>query len=209
MSKIIFFFGNLIPTLLFLGLFCLIGNLHSHPLVFIYVFLYIYIFPVLLYRCLYVFFPKKEGRFIVYEKDFLVWWYGMQLQICFARLSFLEEFLRIFPFLYSTWLRLWGSKIGKAVFWSPGVIIADRGDIEVGDYTLIGYGAKLTSHLMSKSRKRELLIYSKIIIGKNVIIGAESNLSSGVKVSDGVTISALSTLLPYSEWKVSKEYTAE
>lgn len=156
---------------------------------------------------MYFIFPKKEGKFDVLSRQHLLWWYGVQFQNFYSRFSFLEELLRIVPMIYSNWLRLWGGKIGKFIFWSPKVLIADRGDIDIGNYCIVGFGAKFTSHLISKSHKKNVFLYSKIIIGNEVVVGAESNIGPGVNIENNISIAALSTLLPFSSWKNSKEYT--
>lgn len=207
MTKIVFFFGNWIPTFLTIGFIGLVCKFYNHHLILLILLAYVYLLPVALYRIMHLIFRKKFGKFKIESNEHLLWWYGMQLQALYARFSFFEEFLRIFPMLYSAWLRLWGAKLGKFIFWSPKVFIADRGDIEIDDLCVIGWGVKITAHLISKSHHRDIFLYSKIKIGKNVIVGAESNLGPGVEVGDNISIAALSTLLPFSSWKNSKEYS--
>lgn len=163
------------------------------------VLIYIYLLPPLLYKLLYLFFKKEFGKHEFFSNKFLLWWLGAQLQIIYTRLTFLEEFLRFFPFVYSAWLRLWGSKIGKRVYWSPRVVVIDRGDLEIGNDCIIGYGAEFTAHLLIKHKNAICLHHEKIVIGKNVIVGAECKMALGVKALDGTTIKALSVCTPFSK----------
>jgi acetyltransferase-like isoleucine patch superfamily enzyme len=204
LTKLVFFIGNLIPTFLLTGLISLIFFLHHHQFFLFFLFIYIYLIPILLYRMIYLLFSPQYGRYPLYSKNFLIWWYGAQLQSMFTRFSFLEELLRMIPYCYSLWLTLWGAKLGRYIFWAPKLLIADRGSIEIGDKVLFGYGVKCTSHLISKSHGKDIFIYQKIVIGEEAFIGALTNISPGVIIADQVLISGSSTLLPFSEWKDSK-----
>lgn len=207
MTKIIFFIGNWIPSLITIGFIAVVYKFIASIYLPIIIISYLYLLPVFFYRLFYLFYPKSYGKCELFSREYNLWWYGVQLQTIYTRFSFLEEFLRIFPFVYSFWLRLWGSKIGALVFWSPKVLIVDRGDLNIGDHCIIGYGAKFTSHLLSKSHKRNILLYQPINVGDRVVMGAEVNIGPGVQIHSDVVIAALSTLLPLSEWKNSKEYS--
>ena len=207
MNKIVFFFFNWIPSILTIG-FLVTGYVFKNSPYLIYILLfYIYLLPVFFYRIFNFIFPKNYGKCELFSSSYNRWWFGIQIQALYNRFSVFEEILRIFPFVYSLWLSLWGSKVGKYIFWSPKVLIVDRGDLAIGDYCVIGYGAKFTSHLLSKSHKRNVLLYHPITICDKSYIGAEANIGPGVKVHSDVVIAALSTLLPFSEWKNSKEYS--
>jgi acetyltransferase-like isoleucine patch superfamily enzyme len=206
---VLFFLGNWIPTFLIIGFIAMLNFCIKSQFIIFFIFLYLYFLPVFLYRIFNFLFPKKYGRCEIFSSRYNCWWYGVQFQTIYTRFPFLEEFLRIFPFVYSFWLRLWGAKIGRFIFWSPGVLIVDRGDLEIGDNCVIGYGAKFTSHLLTKTHKRNLLIYERITLKSNVVIGAEVNVGPGVTINSDVVIAALSTLLPFSEWKNSKEYNSK
>ena len=60
---------------------------------------------------------------------------GHQLQVLYSAFPA----LRLVPGLYSAWLRLWGSRVGRAVYWTPQVKITDRGLLKVGDGVVFGH----------------------------------------------------------------------
>ena len=151
-AKIVFLLGNLIPFVqLLIFAYCL-SKMSGILQITTFIFLFIYLLPPFLFKVLNWIFPTAPGGYKLTEKGFIVWWYGAQLQLIFARFSFLEEFLRLIPFAYSFWLRLWGAKIGTHVYWSPKVEIIDRNLIDIGDSVVMGYGVKMTSHLINKNK---------------------------------------------------------
>jgi hypothetical protein len=117
------------------------------------------------------------------SREFLKWWYATQWQIIFNRLPMLEEFLRMVPGLYSAWLRLWGAKVGRFVYWSPGLRITDRAFIDIGDRVVFGIDAKLYPHFIAKLPSGTTqLVLAPISIGHDALIGGCSLLPAGVSV---------------------------
>jgi acetyltransferase-like isoleucine patch superfamily enzyme len=77
-------------------------------------------------------------------------------------------------------------KIGKSVGFAqiyPDYVLPEA--IEIGDYSIIGWKAKLTTHEYTQDSQR----YGKIKIGKNVLIGAFSTIRGGVKIGDNSIVS--------------------
>src|SRR5205085_8003532 len=79
---------------------------------------------------------------------FLRWWFTAQWQVIFNRLPWIEEMIRLVPGLYSTWLRLWGARVGKFVYWTPGLRILDRSFVDVGGRVVFGVGVRLNPHIL-------------------------------------------------------------
>ena len=173
--KILFLFGNLIPFIQLLFLIIFLTKLSGIVNFIVFILAYIYLLPPLLFRILHFFYKIEPGAYKISDKELLVWWYGAQLQLVFSRFPFFEELLRIIPFTYSTWLRLWGAKIGSLVYWSPRVEILDRNLLEVGDRVVVGYGVKMTSHLINKE---------KIFIAKDMIVKALTVLEPMTSLSN-------------------------
>lgn len=194
--KILFLLGNLIPFIQLLIFIIGLLQMKSTTSVIVFIILYIYLLPPLLFRVLHLFCKIEPGGYRLSDKELLIWWYGAQLQLLFARLPFLEEFLRIPPFLYSMWLRLWGAKIGKLVYWSPRIEILDRNMIEIGDRTVVGYGSKLTSHLINKDK----IFLANITIGADALIGGESKIAPGCNIENNAVVPALAVLLPMTKY---------
>ncbi|HWI56180.1 MAG TPA: hypothetical protein VNZ22_03055, partial [Bacillota bacterium] len=86
----------------------------------------IYLLPAMLARIIVKGFPLRSQILKLGSADFFKWWAVSNLQMIFCRLPILEELLRMIPMAYGAWLRLWGSKIGRLIFWSPGTQILDR-----------------------------------------------------------------------------------
>lgn len=162
----------------------------------------LYILPPILNRIIFALLKIREGTFPAKSKEFFAWFLSYQFQTIFLRFPFLEEVIRMVPRLYSVWLRLWGSKIGTAVTWSPGVLVLDRGLVEVGDYTLFGYGSRLASHFfVSKPDGEFELVLGVPKIGRRVILGGESGVAPGAIVGDYEMLPATFDLAPFYMWK--------
>ncbi len=96
-----------------------------------------------------------EQRCATGSPAFMRWWYITQWQVVFNRLPLLEELLRLVPGLYSTWLRLWGAKIGAFVYWSPGVKLFDRSFLRIGARVVIGADTKICPHIIARHECRQ------------------------------------------------------
>lgn len=142
---------------------------------------------------------RPAGSLGVGTGQFLVWWFCSQWQMVFNRFRFLEEALRLVPSLYSLWLRLWGARIGALVYWSPGAVVFDRQWIEVGDRAVIGAGARLAPHYLTRDELgRTLLIAAPVRIGNDAIVGAYSIVSAGVSVEPGSVTRPARPLRPFT-----------
>jgi len=90
------------------------------------------------------------------------------------------------PGVYSLWLRLWGSRIGALVYWSPGVTILDRSLLRVGSRVIFGVGVRVSAHVLAPSADgRPSLHVAPISIGDDVLVGAHSCLLPGCVIGDG------------------------
>lgn len=160
------------------------------------IFFFIYGLPLLVFRLHEKFYPIKEGISYLIGEKYSPWWGSHQIQVIYIAIPVLESVLRLIPGMFSLWLRLWGSKIGKNVYWTPALEVGDRSLLEIGDNVVIGHRVGISSHVI-KPRKQNLMLYvKKVKIGNNVFIGAGSNLAPGVVINDGQFISVNTTLLP-------------
>ena len=109
------------------------------------------------------------------------------------------------PAVYSAWLRLWGSKIGRLVFWSPGTQILDRSFLEVGDDVLFGAGVRLNPHVMVRNDSgQNELILAPIKIGARAVVGGYSLLAPGSEIMPDEATHACLLLPPFSKWHNGK-----
>jgi acetyltransferase-like isoleucine patch superfamily enzyme len=152
----------------------------------------IYAFPLICFHLHNSFFPFKEGQDFIGKQEYLPWWGMHQIQGLYNAIPQFENSLRIIPGAYSAWLRLWGSKIGKNVYWTAQIEIVDRNLMEVSDNVIFGHKVGCFSHVIS-IRNDVLEIYvKKIRIGANAFIGAGTNIGPGAVIGDGIMLPKLS-----------------
>ncbi|MBD1833775.1 acyl transferase [Cyanobacteria bacterium FACHB-472] len=156
----------------------------------------LYGFPLLVYRIHELFYPIKEGISYLGTKEYSPWWGSHQIQVIYIAFPALETLLRLIPGAFSIWLRLWGAKVGKSVYWTPQLEIADRGLVEIGDRVIFGHGIGIYSHII-KPRKNDLMLYvKKVKIGTNVFLGAWNHVGPGVAVEDETYVPVATHLYP-------------
>lgn len=151
----------------------------------------LYLYPVCIYRILNLFYPLQEGRYNLSERKYNPWWGSHQIQLIYFACPWLEALLRLIPGAYSAWLRLWGAKIGRRIYWTPNVQIDDRPLVEIGDNVLIGHQVHFISHVVLPHKGQMRLYVKKIQIGSGCFIGAGSRLGPGVCVEAGAFLPAL------------------
>lgn len=156
----------------------------------------LYLFPLLTYRLHQQLFKTETGISYLVGKEYSPWWGAHQIQAIYVALPVLERILRMIPGVFSMWLRLWGSQIGKNVYWTPEIEIADRGLLEIGDRVVFGHRVGLFPHVI-KPRKDNLMLYVKCIkIGDDVFMGAWSHLGPGVVVDGGTFVPVNTHIYP-------------
>jgi hypothetical protein len=149
---------------------------------------FLYLFPILIYRIHKHFYPLQEGISYLCGKEYSPWWGSHQIQVIYITFPAVEAVLRLIPGAFSLWLRLWGSEVGKGIYWTPHIEIADRGLLEIGDRVIFGHSISISSHLI-KPKKQDLMLYvKKVKIGSNAFLGAGSYLGPGVLVEDGAFV---------------------
>ncbi|MGL5065558.1 MAG: acyl transferase [Microcoleus sp.] len=156
----------------------------------------VYGIPVLVYRLHQWKYPLQEGISYLGKKEYSPWWGSHQIQVIYIAIPALEAVLRLIPGVFSAWLRLWGAKIGRNVYWTPGLEIADRPLLEIGDRVVIGHRVGIYSHII-KPRKQDLMLYvKKVKIGNDVFVGAGSHLAPGAIIEDGIYLPAGTNCYP-------------
>lgn len=157
--------------------------------------LVVYLLPPLLHRLHQRLFPLREGAAALNEATYPAWWGSHQLQLPFIAFPALEAVLRVLG-LYSPWLRLWGAKIGRGVYWTPLVEITDRPLLEIGDDVIIGHKCGFYAHAILPSGNRLLLVTRRIRIGKGAFLGAGSGFGPGAVVTEGAYLPFRSEVYP-------------
>jgi hypothetical protein len=165
----------------------------------------LYLSPPLIARLISFLIPFPQGRIAVGSKAFFAWWSLFQLQIVFCRLPVLEEVLRLIPGVYSFWLRLWGARIGRLTYWSPGTMITDRSFLCIGNDVVFGAGVRLNAHVLAKDKEGTMeLLLATLKIGDRVIVGGYSLLTAGTEISSDEVTRACLVSPPFSLWKDGK-----
>lgn len=194
LSTILLFFPTLILLLTGTGIAYFI---YSHDLISILAILFfIYGLPLLVYRLHEWVYPLQEGISYLKGKEYSPWWGSHQIQVIYIAIPVLETVLRLIPGIFSFWLRLWGAKVGKSVYWPPTLEIGDRSLLEIGDRVVIGHRVAISSHVI-KPRKENLMLYvKKVRIGNDVFIGGGTFIAPGVVISDSQFVSVFTVLYP-------------
>jgi hypothetical protein len=167
----------------------------------------LYLVPPILARLVRATVTIPEGSMDLNAPGFLGWWATAQFQMIFNRLPLLEEILRLVPGLYSNWLRLWGSKIGRLTFWAPGVAVLDRGYLNIGDDVVFGAGVRLNGHVLLRGKGGVLtLALGRIRIGSGAVVGGYSLLTAGTEVAPGESTRAGLQSPPFTSWRNGKRW---
>lgn len=170
---------------------------------------WIYLLPPLLAQISRKIMPITKNKIDLYSREYFSWWFQFNLQVIYIRLPFIEELIRIVPGLYSIWLRLWGSKIGKLIYWAPGLRVLDRSYLNIGDNVMFGADVRLNPHVILKEGDANILLLEEIVIKKNVFIGGYSLLTSGIVIEEGESLKSFSLLTPFCSWKNGKRVKPE
>ncbi|MEO7651104.1 MAG: hypothetical protein ABIZ80_11600 [Bryobacteraceae bacterium] len=166
---------------------------------------WLYLLPPALARLTSAICGVPDGSHAVSSRAFLGWWAMAQYQMLFNRLPFLEEGMRLVPGLYSLWLRLWGSRIGRLTFWSPGVSVLDRGYLDIGNDVVLATGVRLNGHVLHRNKQGELeLALARIRIGEGATIGGYSLLTAGTEIAPGEATKAYLLSPPFTRWRDGK-----
>jgi hypothetical protein len=165
----------------------------------------LFILPPLLTRLVHALAPLPAGTVPIESGGFLSWWATAQFQIIFNRLPMIEELLRMIPGVYSNWLRLWGSRIGRLTYWSPGMVVLDREYLDLGDDVVFGAGVRLNGHVILRNRQGRLeLAVAPIKIGSGAAVGGYSLLTAGTEIPAGESTRAHLLSPPFSVWRDGK-----
>ncbi|OFZ51267.1 MAG: hypothetical protein A2381_01750 [Bdellovibrionales bacterium RIFOXYB1_FULL_37_110] len=193
LGKLMVFYPALI---IFLTLFEFIHLIITQNIYHFFMIIFIlYFLPVITFRIHNLLFPLIEENTIFPSGKYPAWWGSLYIQRIYLSIPLLENILRMLPGFYSFWLRLWGSKVGKNIFYATQMEISDRSLLEIGDFVIFGNQSGYYSHILSPTKDgRMLLMIKKITIGNNVFIGAWSTVGPGISIPDNTKIPLKSNL---------------
>jgi hypothetical protein len=153
-----------------------------------------YVVPLSLFRLLCLIAPMREGSSRLEKDVWSTWFVTYRLQVIYGYFPFLEGALLAVPGLFNLWLRAWGSRIGKRVFWAALVQVTDRGHLVIGDDVMFGNAVYLSAHVMQRRAARGVLYVKRITIGTGSFVGAGVRMGPGVVVEPGSLVPLLTDL---------------
>ena len=157
---------------------------------------FIYFFPLICFHLHQIICPLKEGKFDI-TSGYSAWYGTHMIQNMHITFPMFERVLRLIPGVFSAWLRLWGSDVGKNIHWTTQFEVFDRSLLKIGDNCVFGYEVKVSSHVVMPSSKHGMIVYVKhISIGNNSFIGAATRMTPGVIVEERALVPAKSDLYP-------------
>ena len=206
LSRLLLFFPALVIGIsgLFFGLLFVASNELEALLCLLLIGLTLYGLPLLAYRLHNQLYPITEGVSYLQGKAYSPWWGSHQIQLIYIAFPWLETLLRLVPSMFSVWLRLWGADVGRQVYWAPGLEIADRGLLSVGDRAIIGHRVGLYAHVIKPKRKDLMLYVKRIHIGSDSFIGSASRIGPGVVIKSGDYVPVTSDLFPNQKGTVEQ-----
>lgn len=165
----------------------------------------LFIAPALAARIIVKGFPPRSTVIRMGSNDFFKWWAMINLQVLFCRLTIVEEAMRLVPALYSAWLRLWGSRIGRLVYWAPGTRILDRSFLDIGDDVIFGAGVRISPHVMIRNEQGETeILLAPVKIGSRAVVGGYSLLAAGTELPPDEASRACLLSPPFTKWREGK-----
>jgi hypothetical protein len=193
---------SLFPLFYLISVLTWIGTMFHHysHLDFLVLLGIVYLMPLALYRVHFIFFPFSDGYWVLAEKKYNPWWASHMFQFPFIACPWLESLIHFVPGLYSIWLRSWGSKIGKGVYWTPRIEVIDRGMIEVGNYAIFGHITAMCSHMVAEIDGKASLVVKTIKIGEKAFIGADTQMGPGAIVEPRAKLKPKTRIYWRGEW---------
>lgn len=159
----------------------------------------LYLLPPILARIVSLLFPIRRQMIPIGSRDFFSWWITLNFQVLYGRFPTLEEVLRLVPGLYSLWLRLWGSRIGRATYWAAGFQVFDRQYLKIGHFVTMGANVRITPHMITANASGQMvLLLAPIEIADRVSIGGSSLLVSGTYIASDQATRAFLIMPPFS-----------
>lgn len=156
--------------------------------------LVIYALPLLIFRVVNLVRPLREGRSFLDGPRYSPWWGSHNIQRLFIAVPQLESLLQLIPGAFSAWLRLWGSRVGRRVYWTPRCEVADRSLLDVGDDVVVGHKFECYAHAIKPSRGRLILYVRRVRIGSGAFIGAGVRMGPGGRVEAGAFVPTLTDI---------------
>lgn len=155
----------------------------------------IYLVPPLAYRVHQRLWPLEEGLCRLVGPTYVPWWGGHAIQLVYIAFPALEALLRLLG-LYSPWLRLWGARVGRRVYWTPLVEVTDRALLEIGDDVVIGHRCGFYGHAIKPSKDNLILYAKRIRIGSGAFLAGGCGFGPGAEVAAGAYLPLRTEVYP-------------
>jgi acetyltransferase-like isoleucine patch superfamily enzyme len=150
------------------------------------IFLFLFTFfllSILLLWLIRLFFPQKDGTYILDQQRMAVVWKLQGFLYVFNLGLFINS--QLIPVnMRALVFSMLGARIGRNVM--IGGKILEPTMIEIGDYTILGEDSLLTAHAKAGGR----VDLGRIKIGKGVTIGVKAVVMPGVEIEDNAIVGA-------------------
>lgn len=156
----------------------------------------VYGLPLAVHRALSRLFPIREGASYLDREEFVPWWAAHQTQAVLNAVPQLEAPLRLVPGAYSAWLRLWGSRIGRGVYWTAAAEVIDRDLLDLGDRVIVGAKAVFCAHVVSPGKRGLMLYVKRIRVGERAFLSASTRFGPGARVDQGAFVPLNTDVFP-------------
>ena len=157
---------------------------------------FIYLAPVLMYRLIAIFIPVQRGmQYLSDSKAASGWVIAHRFQLIYYNFEFVESALKLIPGVYSFWLRLWGSKIGKRVYWTPHTRVGDRTMLDFGDNVFIGNATYISPHVVKAKGESFVLLIEPVKLNSNTFVGTHCVLGPGATLEKGQVLPPFTALI--------------
>ncbi len=150
----------------------------------------VYGVPVAVFRTLEAWVPLRGRVGSAAEPEPFAHWAAQKTQALFNAVPLLEALMRLWPGLYSAWLRAWGSHVGARVRWPLWLKVSDRSLLDVGDDVVVESSVELIAHEWVSRNGVDVVEIKRIALRSHARIGAQVLIGAGVTVGEGARIGA-------------------
>lgn len=155
----------------------------------------IYLVPPMIQRVVFRWSPLVHGVSAIDGRKFSPWLAAHNIQAFYDALPQLEALLRVIPGFYSTWLRMWGSRVGYGVEWPVRMDVLDRSLMDIGNRVVFAREVELAAHVRQKTEGGgSRVLVRPVRIGSYAFIGAGARVCPGAIVPHNANVPELAVV---------------
>lgn len=155
----------------------------------------IYLAPPMIQRVMFRWAPLVHGVSEIDGRKFSPWLAAHNIQAFYDALPQLEALLRVIPGFYSTWLRMWGSRVGYGVEWPVRLDVLDRSLMDIGNRVVFAREVELAAHVRQKTEGGgSRVLVRPVRIGSYAFVGAGARVGPGAVVPHNANVPELAVV---------------